>query len=42
MDKKHYTAVSFQVRNTANMNQIRSIILLQNTLSVQEIKYIEL
>jgi len=27
--KKHYTAVSFQVRSKVNMNQIRSIILLK-------------
>jgi len=37
MDK---TAVSIQVRSTISMNQIKSIILLQNTRSVQEMEYV--
>jgi len=38
MHKKHYTTVSIQVRSTVNTNQIKSLILIQNTRSVQEME----
>jgi len=41
MDKKRQTTLSIQVRSTfttVNANQIKSIIVLQNTRSVQEME----
>jgi len=42
--KKHAKNIKlqypFKVRSTVNMNQIKSIILLQNTRSVHEMEYV--
>ena len=38
MHRKHQTTVSIQIRSIVNTNQIKSIILLQNTRCVQEME----